>query len=97
MKFTKEREGVFTALEKHDAREGEIAFSMDAIERLVEGIKQCGISPDIRAEDRAGHWRYSEVERSLLQIRDFANAALEQIALIDFAENAAPNATTSSH
>jgi hypothetical protein len=88
MKIVKIGDGAFQMeMENEDAQEREIDHSIRTISSMLAYINEHGFSPDVRARDRAGYWRYAEVERSLGLIRDAANTALLHIKFLDFPED----------
>lgn len=74
-------------MEASDAQEDEVKYQIETIVRLAQFIESHGYSPDIRAKDRRGYWRYAEVERSLNLIRAGADTALRHIKFLDFPED----------
>jgi hypothetical protein len=77
-------------MEHSDAKEREIESSIRTITSMLAYINEHGFSPEVRARDRGGYWRYAEVERSLGLIRDAANTALLHIKFLDFPEDSRP-------
>jgi hypothetical protein len=91
MKIVKTGEDAFQMeMEKEDAQERQIESSIRTITSLLAYINEHGFSPEVRARDRAGYWRYAEVERSLGLIRDAAVTALLHIKFLDFPEEGRP-------
>ena len=91
MKIVKIGEDAFRMeMEKTDAKEMQIESSIRTITSMLTYIHEHGFSPEVRARDRAGYWRYAEVERSLGLIRDAANTALLHIKFLDFPEDSRP-------
>ena len=85
MKITQEDESRFTMeLTAEDASEGDVSFHMMTIIELAKYIETRGHDQAKRIEDRAGYYRWSQVEKSLMQIRDAANTALLHIKFLDF-------------
>lgn len=91
MKIVKTGDDAFRMeMESGDAQEREIESSIRTITSMLTYINEHGFSPEVRARDRGGYWRYAEVERSLGLIRDAANTALLHIRFLDFPENSRP-------
>ncbi|MDR6667670.1 hypothetical protein [Rhizobium sp. 1399] len=91
MKIVKTGEDAFRMeMDKTDARESQIESSIRTITSMLTYIQEHGFSPEVRAQDRAGYWRYAEVERSLGLIRDAAVTALLHIKFLDFPEDGRP-------
>ncbi|MGZ2439367.1 hypothetical protein [Sinorhizobium medicae] len=91
MKIVKTGEDAFRMeMEKEDAEERQIESSIRTISSMLTYINEHGFSPEVRARDRAGYWRYAEVERSLGLIRDAAVTALLHIKFLDFPEEDRP-------
>ena len=69
-----------------DADEAQLQTCLKTIIALAREIEERGATPDQRKSDRGGHYRYSEVERSLILIRDNAAEALRHIKWLDFSD-----------
>lgn len=88
MKIVKIGEDSFRMeMEASDAREDEVKYQIETIARLSQYIESRGYSPEIRAKDRAGYWRFAQVEKSLNLIRGAADTALRHIKFLDFPED----------
>jgi len=85
--FEQSEDGSFQqVMIQDDANEARITEAIQTILRFAEIIANRPHDATARRKERGGHYRYSELERSLHIIGRETNEALQHIRFIDFPE-----------